>query len=156
MSIMEDIIVIGGGVIGAFIARNLSRYQLSVLVIEKQNDVGDVTSMANSAIVHSGYDPLPGTKKARFNVEGNAMFDEVCKDLDVEFDRCGSLTIATSEAQMDTPRSLKERADQNHVPTELLSGEEARKLEKNLTPDCVGALLCPTAGVINPFNLPRD
>lgn len=153
MSIMEDIIVIGGGVIGAFIARNLSRYQLSVLVIEKQNDVGDVTSMANSAIVHSGYDPLPGTKKARFNVEGNAMFDEVCKDLDVEFDRCGSMTIATSEAQIDTLRSLKERADQNHVPTELLSGEEGRKLEKNLTPDCVGALLCPTAGVINPFNL---
>lgn len=153
MAIMEDIIVIGGGVIGAFIARNLSRYQLSSLVIEKQNDVGDVTSMANSAIVHSGYDPLPGTKKARFNVEGNAMFDEVCKDLDVEFDRCGSLTIATSDSQMEMLRSLKERADQNGVPTELLSGEEARKLEKSLTPECVGALLCPTAGVINPFNL---
>lgn len=150
---MKDVIVIGGGVTGAFIARNLSRYSLSVLVIEKEQDVGDVTSMANSAIVHSGYDPVPGTKKARFNVEGNAMYDKICRDLDVEFDRCGSMTIATSEEQLKVLEGLQERAKQNGVETKLLSGDEAKALEKNLTPDCVGALLCPSAGVINPFNL---
>ncbi len=150
---MKDVIVIGGGVTGAFIARNLSRYSLSVLVIEKEQDVGDVTSMANSAIVHSGYDPVPGTKKARFNVEGNAMYDEICRDLDVEFDRCGSMTIATTQEQLTHLKGLQERAKQNGVETKLLSGEEAKALEKNLTPECVGALLCPSAGVINPFNL---
>ena len=112
---MKDVIVIGGGVTGAFIARNLSRYSLSVLVIEKEQDVGDVTSMANSAIVHSGYDPVPGTKKARFNVEGNAMYDEICRDLDVEFDRCGSMTIATTQEQLTHLKGLQERAKQNGV-----------------------------------------
>ena len=93
---MEDIIIIGGGVIGAFVARNLSRYKANVLVLEKENDVGDVTSMANSAIVHSGYDPVPGTKKAYFNVKGNAMFDDIARELDVSVQRVGSLTIAES------------------------------------------------------------
>ena len=151
--LMKDIIVIGGGVTGAFIARNLSRYQLSTLVIEKENDVGNVTSMANSAIVHSGYDPLPGSKKAYFNVRGNAMYPEICKELDVEFDQCGSMTIATSEEQMKVLSSLQERAKENGVPTKLLSGAEAREIEPSLTLESVGALLCPTAGVINPFNL---
>lgn len=150
---MKDIIVIGGGVTGAFIARNLSRYQLSVLVIEKENDVGNVTSMANSAIVHSGYDPVPGSKKAYFNVKGNAMYPQICKELDVEFDQCGSMTVATNAKQLEVLASLQERANENGVKTQMLSGDEARKLEPSLTPDCVGALLCPTAGVINPFNL---
>jgi glycerol-3-phosphate dehydrogenase len=66
--VMKDVIIIGAGAVGSFIARSLSRYELSLLVIEKENDVGDVTTMANSAISHSGYDPIPGTKKAIFNV----------------------------------------------------------------------------------------
>ncbi len=150
---MEDVIVIGGGVIGAFVARNLSRYELSTLVLEKENDVGNVTSMANSAIVHSGYDPLPGSKKAKFNVEGNRMYPEICKELDVDFEQCGSLTIALNEGQKKVLEDLKERAEENGVPATLLSGDEARAMEKNLSPDCVAALLCPTAGIVNPFNL---
>ena len=123
---MEDIIIIGGGAVGAFIARSLSRYQLNVLVLEKENDVGDVTSMANSAIVHSGYDPVPGTKKARFNVEGNKMFPRLCEELDVEFDPVGSLTVALEEKQLEMLEALKERARQNGVEAKLLSASEVK------------------------------
>ncbi|MCR5348215.1 MAG: NAD(P)/FAD-dependent oxidoreductase [Bacilli bacterium] len=150
---MEDIIIIGGGAIGAFIARNLSRYQLNVLVLEKENDVGDATSMANSAIVHSGYDPVPGTKKARFNVEGNALFPSVCEELDVEFEQCGSMTLATEEKQLQTLKELEQRGKDNGVVTRLLSRAEVLRLEPNVSPDVKGALLCPTAGIVNPFTL---
>lgn len=151
--IMKDVIVIGAGAVGAFIARELSRFELDTLVLEKENDVGDVTSMANSAIVHSGYDPVPGTKKAFFNVAGNAMFDEIAEDLDVEFSRCGSMTIAISDEQMKTLESLKERARENGVEAILLSQKELREKEPNISPEAKGALLCPSAGIVNPFTL---
>ena len=150
---MKDIIIIGGGAVGAFVARSLSRYELSVLVLEKENDVGDETSMANSAIVHSGYDPVPGTKKARFNVEGNRMFPKLCEELDVEFEPVGSLTVALEDKQLDMLKDLAERGDANGVPTKLLSGEEVRAMEPNINPEVKGALLCPTAGIVNPFTL---
>ena len=86
---MHDIIIIGAGVTGCFIARELAKYNLDVVVLEKNNDVGNETTSANSAIVHSGYDPLPGSLKAKLNVEGNAMFDKVCEELDVSFKRIG-------------------------------------------------------------------
>ena len=82
---MFDVLIIGGGVIGAMIAREISFYKLNTIVIEKENDVGNVTSMANSAIVHSGYDPEPNTLKAKLNVLGNSMFDEIASDLDVTY-----------------------------------------------------------------------
>ncbi len=150
---MEDIIIIGAGAVGAFIARNLARYSLSVLVLEKENDVGDATSMANSAIVHSGYDPVPGTKKAKFNVEGNALFPLICEELDVEFEQCGSMTIALEEGQLKLLNDLAKRGIQNGVATVLLTGEQAREMEPNLSPETKGALLCPTAGIVNPFTL---
>ncbi len=150
---MEDIIIIGGGAVGAFVARNLSRYELNVLVLEKENDVGDATSMANSAIVHSGYDPVPGTKKARFNVEGNRMFPQICDELDVEFDPVGSLTVALEDKQLDMLKDLAKRGEENGVPTKLLTGEEVKAMEPNINPEVKGALLCPTAGIVNPFTL---
>lgn len=150
---MEDIIIIGGGAVGAFVARELSRYRLDVLVLEKENDVGDATSMANSAIVHSGYDPVPGTKKARFNVEGNHMFPSICEELDVEFDPVGSLTVAVEEKQLETLSSLAQRAKENGVEAKLLSADEVKAMEPHITPEVKGALLCPTAGIVNPFTL---
>ena len=150
---MEDIIIIGGGVIGAFVARYLSAYEANVLVLEKETDVGDVTSMANSAIGHSGYDPVPGTKKAKFNVEGNRMYPEVCKQLDVTFNMCGSLTVALDEKQMQMLLELQQRANANGVETRLLNGEEVKAMEPNISPEVKGALLCPSAGVVNPFTL---
>lgn len=150
---MEDILIIGGGAIGAFVARNLSRYELDVLVLEKENDVGDATSMANSAIVHSGYDPVPGTKKARFNVEGNRMFPQLCEELDIEFEQCGSLTVAIEDSQLPLLEELKARGEQNGVPVQLLSADETKKMEPNISPNVKAALLCPTAGIVNPFTL---
>ena len=103
---MFDIIVIGAGVIGSLIARKLSSYKCNVLVLDKENDVGNGTSMANSAIVHSGYDPVPGTNKAKFNVLGNKMFPEMCEQLDVSLGKIGSLTIAVNDEQIATLKEL--------------------------------------------------
>lgn len=150
---MKDIIIIGAGVVGSFIARSLSRYKAEVLVIEKENDVGNVTTMANSAIAHSGYDPEPGSKKAYFNVLGNRMMKQVCEELDAPFDECGTLTVAIEEEQLPMLYELLERAKQNGVPARLLTAEEVKKEEPNINPEVKAALLCPTGGLIDPFLL---
>ena len=150
---MYDIVIIGAGVCGCFIARELSRYKLNVLVLEKNNDVGNETSSANSAIVHSGYDPLPGSLKAILNVKGNAMYDKVCEELDVSFKRIGSITVALSEQEMETLKQLQARANENGVETILLNKEEVLEKEPGLSANVVGGLLAPTAGIIDPFNL---
>lgn len=150
---MYDVLIIGAGVTGCFIARELSKYNLNVLVVEKNNDVGNETTSANSAIVHSGYDPLPGSLKAKLNVEGNAMFDKVCEELDVSFKRIGSITVALDKNEVETLKSLQERAKQNGVETILLSKEELLEKEPMLSSGVVAGLLAPTAGIIDPFNL---
>lgn len=148
-----DIAIIGAGVIGCFLARELAKYDLNILVIEKDNDVGNETSSANSAIIHSGYDPLPYTLKAKLNVEGNAMFDKICEDLDVSFQRIGSITVALSQEEMETLKMLQSRAKQNGVETCLLDKEILKKKEPLLSDKVVGGLYAPTAGIIDPFNL---
>ncbi len=148
-----DIIIIGAGVVGAFIARELSKYKLDVLVLDKENDVGNVTSMANSAIIHSGYDPKPNTLKAKLNVLGNKLFDQIADELDVSFARVGSLTIAMDEEQLETLKSLQERAKINGVEVELLSKEETLKKEKNLNPNLLASLYAKSAGIVDTFNL---
>lgn len=150
---MHDVIIIGAGVTGAFIARKLSQYKLNVLLLDKETDVGNVTSNANSAIIHSGYDPVPGTLKAKLNVLGNKMFDEIAKDLDVHFYRIGSLTVATNEEQLKMLQELKERSEENGVETKVISREELLKMEPNVNSNALGALFAPTAGIIDPFNL---
>ena len=151
---MKDVTVIGAGVVGSLIARELARYELNVLVLDKENDVGNVTSMANSAIVHSGYDPKPGTLKAKFNVLGNRLFPELCEELDVHYINNGSLTVAIYDEQIPVLEELCERAKINGVPVQLLSKEETLALEPNLTKEVKGAILAPTAGIVNPFTLP--
>jgi glycerol-3-phosphate dehydrogenase len=152
---MKDVIIIGAGAVGSFIARSLSRYELSLLVIEKENDVGDVTTMANSAISHSGYDPVPGTKKAIFNVAGNKMMPEVCKELDIPYGKVGTLTVAIEDEQLPMLQELLERAKQNGVKARSSrSAEEFKKMEPNINPEAKGALLCPDGGIVNPFLLP--
>ena len=150
---MFDIIILGSGVTGAFIARELAKYKVNVLVLDKENDVGNVTSMANSAIVHSGYDPLSHTLKAKFNVLGNKMYDKVCEELDVKFIRTGSMTVATSEEHLKVLENLRQRAKENGVETKLLTKEEAHAKEPNLSDNVIAALFCPTAGIVDPFNL---
>ena len=147
-----DVLIIGAGVTGAMIARNLSKYDLKVALIDKENDVGNLTSNANSAIVHSGYDPVPGTNKAKFNVLGNAMFDQICDDLDVHFYRVGSLTVALYDEQLPLLQDLAKRSAENGVKVELLSAEEVKKMEPNINPCVKGALFAPTAGIVDVFN----
>ena len=153
MNKIHDVLIIGAGVTGTMIARELSKYLLDVVILDKNNDAGDATSSANSAIVHSGYDPEPGSLKAKFNVLGNAKYPELVKQLDVPFEQCGSLTIATEDEQLEVLRELAERSKLNGVEVKLLNKEEVLKMEPNLNPEVKGALFAPTAGIIDPFNL---
>lgn len=149
-----DVIIIGGGVVGAATARELSRHALSICVIEKEEDVCSGTSKANSAIVHAGFDALPGTQKAKFNVMGNAGMEALSQELSFEFRRNGSLVLCFSDEDMPRLGELYRRGLQNGVPDlRILSGKEARKKEPNLTDDVVAALYAPTGGIVCPFGL---
>ena len=149
-----DVIIIGCGVIGADCAYELAKYALRVGILEASNDVANGTTKANSAIVHAGYDPLPGTKMARLNVRGSAMMGELCRKLDVPYRNNGSLVVSLSEEDDETLRELYARGAANGVPgLRLLTGDEALALEPNLSPGVRGALLAPSAGIVNPWEL---
>ncbi len=148
---MWDVIIIGAGAVGACLARELSKYGLSLLVLEKAYDVGDGASMANSGIVHSGYDPLPGSNKAFHNVRGNRLFPALCRDLDVPFRQIGSLTVACDEEGVETLQALALRAKENDVEARIVLKKELREIEPNISDDAVAALLCPSAGIVDPF-----
>lgn len=151
---MYDIIIIGGGVTGCGIARELSRYKAKTVVIEKGNDVSVGTSKANSGIVHGGFDALPGTCKAKYNVAGNAMFDKLSKELDFPFIRNGSLVLCFDEAQRDGILKLYERGIENGVPElEIISGEEVKKLEPYVSDNIVAALYAKTGGIVSPYEM---
>ena len=140
--------------IGASIARELSKYDLHTVLLEKEEDVCSGTSKANSAIVHAGFDAVPGSMKAKMNVEGNRMMEELSKDLDFPFRRNGSLVLCFSREQLPKLQELKQRGEQNKVPgLEVLSGEQARALEPNLSDQVCGALYAPTGGIVCPFEL---
>ena len=149
-----DILIIGGGVIGCAIARELSRYELDVLLVDKCEDVCCGTSKANSAIVHAGYDALPGSLKAKLNVRGSEMMEELCRDLDVPYKRCGSLVVCTDKEAMSGLNELYERGIKNGVRyLEIIDGKKAHEMEPNLSDEVCGALHAPTAAIICPFNL---
>ncbi len=150
---MFDVVVIGAGCVGSLIARKLSSYQLNVAVIEKESDVGNIVTMANSAIVHSGYDPVPGSLKAKLNVLGNAMFEKISDELDVEFERRGSLTVALYDEQLPLLEELAKRSKENGVPVKILTSKEVLEMEPNINKDVKAALFAPTAGLVNPFTL---
>ena len=136
-----DVVIIGGGVVGACTARALARYRLNVAVLERAEDVGMGASRANSAIVHGGFDPVPGTLKAKLNVEGCALMEEWTRELEVPYLKNGSLVIAFSEEEMDHVHMLYERGCQNGVPNlSVIDGEELRRLEPRVSKTAVGAL----------------
>ena len=149
----NDVIVIGAGVVGCLTARELSRYNLRTLVVEAGGDVAEGASKANSAIVHAGFDAKPGTNKAKFNVLGNRMFENTCKELKVPFKRNGSLVLAFSDDERKSLEDLKERAGVNGVPVEIIGQEELRKREPNVSPEAVAALWAPTGGICCPYQL---
>ncbi len=151
---MYDVIIIGAGVCGAAVARELSKYQLKVLCLEKENDVANGTSKANSGIVHAGYDPKPGTLMAKYNVLGNQLIQQLAKDLDIPYRKSGSLVLAFDEQDMQTIKQLYQQGIENGVPElSLISKEEVKALEPNLTEEIKGALYAKSAGIISPWEL---
>ncbi len=149
---MYDVIIIGGGISGGSILRELSKYQGRFLLLEKENDVAEGASKANSAIVHSGYDPLPGTLMAKLNVEGNAMFKENCENLCVDFKQNGSMVIGFCEDDDILIKELYERGIENKVPNiEILSANEVYEKEPNLSKGITTALYAPTGGIVGAY-----
>ncbi len=153
-TVKSDVLIIGGGVIGCSIARELSRYQCKTILLEKEEDVCSGTSKANSAIVHAGYDAKTGSLKAKLNVEGNAIMEELSRELDFEFKRNASIVLCFAEEDMPALESLLERGIANGVPgLKIISGDEVRKMEPNVTDEVVAALYAPTGGIVCPFGL---
>ncbi len=149
-----DVAIIGGGVIGAMTARELMRYNLNVIVLEKQNDVATGASKANSGIIHGGYDPEPGTLKAKLNAEGVELLYTAAKELNVTYKNNEALVCAFGSSQESTIHTLYERGIQNGITaTEIISGEEARRLEPNLSKDITLALRVKNSGIICPYHL---
>ena len=151
---MYDALIIGGGVVGCAIARELSRYQLKLCLLEKEEDVCTGTSKANSAIVHAGFDAEPGSKKALFNVRGSQMMADLCRDLDIPYRRCGSLVLSFDAADRPKLEQLLARGRQNGVEgLEIVEGDALRAMEPHLSDEAVAALHAPTGAIICPFTL---
>lgn len=151
---MYDIIIIGAGVSGCASARELSRYQANICVVEKEEDVCCGTSKANSAIVHAGYDAAEGSLMAKLNVEGNIMMGQLSEDLDFSFRRNGSLVLCMHEDELPNLQALYERGVKNGVKElRILSKEELKEMEPNITDNAVAALFAPTGGIVCPFGL---
>lgn len=149
-----DVVIIGAGVTGCAIARELSRYDLKICVVEKEEDVCSGTSKANSGIVHAGFDAVPGKLKAKFNIEGSRMMPQLAKELDFDYKQNGSFVLCFHEEEKEALHELYERGLKNGVEDlKLLTGDEAREMEPNVTDEVVAALYAPTGGIVCPFGL---
>ena len=151
---MLDIIIIGAGVSGSAIARELSRYKANILVLEKEEDVCCGTSKANSAIVHGGFDAETGSLMAKLNVRGSNLMEQLSKDLDFHYDRCGSLVLCMAEEDRPKLRKLYEKGVANGVKElRIIDREELVRMEPNVSDDAVAALWAPSGAIVCPFGL---
>jgi len=151
---MYDIIIIGAGVIGTSIARELSRYVLDVLVLEKENDVSQGASKANSGIVHGGYDATHGTNKGYFSRKGNQMFGKLNEELNFGYEACGSLVLAFDESEVEALEELKENGIKNGLKDlKIIDRDEILEMEPHVNPEVRKALYCKTAGITSPYEL---
>ena len=150
-----DVAIVGAGVIGSMLARELTRYQLSVCLLEKENDVAMGASKANSGIVHGGYDPIPGTLKAKLNSEGVELLFQAAKELNVPCIRNGSMVCAFgSEAEHDLLEELYQQGQENNIPgLRIISGDEARAIEPHLSQEVSRVLHITNAGIVGPYEL---
>lgn len=150
---MWDAIIIGAGISGCSVARELARYQLKVLVLEKGHDVCAGTTKGNSATVHAGYDPDPGSNKAIYNVRGSRMYPELCRELQVPYLRNGLVMIALDEDQMEEVRKLHEMGQRNGVRTEVCDRVRIMEIEPDMGEGVIGGLWVPDSGMVCPYNL---
>lgn len=151
---MYDVAIIGAGIAGCSLAYELGKYQIKAVLIEKENDVSVGTTKANSAIIHGGYDPLPGSKMAKYNVAGNAYIKELCGKLDIPYKQIGALIMAFSEADERTLEELKNRGIQNGVKDmEIWDKERLHREEPHVSQEARAALYSPNVGIVSPWEL---
>ncbi len=151
---MYDVVIIGAGVVGSAIARELSKYHADICVIEREEDVCNGTSKANSAIIHAGFDAKPGTLKAKLNVRGNEMMDVLAKELDIPFKRNGSLVVCRKNQDRAELDELLKKATLNGVPgCRIVERDELVKMEPNISDDVTCAFYAPTGGIVCPFHM---
>ena len=148
---MYDVVIIGAGIEGCFIAHQLSGYQLSTAVFDQESDVANEASMANSAIIHAGEDPEDGTLKAKMNVRGNRMYEQIAKELSFAYQKTSAYIAAVGPEEEQTLLTLKKRAESREIPAELLDGDSARRFEPNLSAGVTKVLELPTTGIIYPW-----
>lgn len=151
---MFDIAVIGAGVVGGMLARTLSAYQLSICVLEKKHDVAMGASCANSAIVHAGFDAKEGSLKAKLNVRGSEMMEQVCRELGVKYKNNGSLVIGFNDEDRATVEALVRRGIANGVKgVRAIDSDELHRLEPNISKNACCALYAPTGSIVCPYEL---
>lgn len=151
---MYDVAIIGAGIVGACTAYELSKYDLSVCLIEKENDAASGATKANSALVHAGFDPEEGTIMAKLNIEGCGMFEELSREAGFPYKRNGALVLAFSEADLETLEMLYRRGIANGVHgLRVIDRDELIKLEKNVGDKALGALHAPSAGIVGPWEM---
>lgn len=149
-----DVVVVGAGVVGSLITRELTKYKLNVALLEKANDVAMGATKANSAIVHGGFDAKTGTLKAKLNVKGTALMPTLCEKLSVPYKNNGSLVVAFSEKETEHIKELYDRGVANGVPRlSILNQAELREMEPNISENAVAALLSASAGIVCPYEL---
>lgn len=147
-----DVVIIGAGAVGCAVARELSKYQIDVLVVDQRDDIGGNASKSNSAIIHTGYDATPGTLESQLVVAANPMYDELTRNLEIPFRRIGAILPAFTEEQFEKLPAIKEKAFQNHVyDVEYLSKEELLEREPELNTEVKGGLFIPRESIIDPF-----
>ncbi|WP_301860998.1 NAD(P)/FAD-dependent oxidoreductase [uncultured Megasphaera sp.] len=154
MTKQADVVVIGGGITGTAILHELAKYDLQAVLVEQEPELAAGTTKANSAILHAGFDAPTGSMKARMNVEGNAMYHELKDELDLDIRWSGSYVAAVTDEEMDVLQDLLQRGQANGVPgLKIVTGDEVRAEEPNVSKDIKGALWAPTAGICWPFGL---
>ena len=151
---MYDVFIIGGGVIGCSLARELSRYDVKIAVAEKEDDVAMGTSKANSGIVHAGFDAKTGSNKAIYNVLGARMFDELSKELDFPFRHNGAMVLCFDKSGEPKLKALYDQGVANGVTgLEIISGDRAREIEPSVSAEVVAALHVPSSGIVSPYEM---
>ncbi|PUU87234.1 NAD(P)/FAD-dependent oxidoreductase [Halanaerobium sp.] len=149
-----NVVIVGAGAIGGAIARELSKYELDVVLIEKNQEIGGEATVSNSAIIHTGYDAKPGTLESELVVAANPMYDKLTEELNVPFKRTGAILAAVNEEELEALPKIIEKSYKNGVyDIEYLTSEKIKKLEPEISDNVKGGILIPRESIIDPFLL---